>query len=101
MTKLQIAIKRIEDAILNAGAVLEQLEKVGKEAQKPEPHTWEHGDVFKLRKHTLIYLKPEHAEAEVFYIGGGNLGVIAGCPVVDYLEDNDAVFLFNIKEKIE
>lgn len=94
MTKLQIAIKRIEDAILNAGAVLEQLEKREKESSKPEAHKWKHGDVFKYGDVTMIYLSPLSGPVVLSL----SCQCTGDCPVERHLQSGE--FLFNIQEEL-
>jgi hypothetical protein len=98
MTELQTIINNLKESITAAGTILKILE-AEKETPKPEPHMWEHGDVFETGVFGTIMMYHKFTASrkpEAICISQP-----CGGPSLDLeITMSTAKFLFNIKETL-
>lgn len=59
------------------------------------PHVWKHGDVFKNGGGFMMYVHPNHSNAQMFWL---RRSWRTTCSIAEYRKN--ATFLFNIKDKL-
>ena len=99
MTELQKTINHLEAVCFAANLVLERMKKAQKDLEKPTPHKWEHGDIFRAPPNViLMYLKFSPRPPQIVSIVGPTGGAVKREFFAETIQD--AKFLFNIREKL-
>lgn len=99
MTRLEIVIDELQKASIVADELLTELVAKQKDLEKPPPHKWEHGDVFKTSLNIImVYLKFAYEPPQTVCVVGNCGGLVERQYFDKILQDGK--FLFNIKEKL-
>ena len=100
MTELQVTINNLKETIIAADLFLQKLEKTQKDLEKPPPHQWKHGDIFRNAFGVIMIFtqNPSDGYKYVFCISGPCHCGHSQIEVEELLDEGE--FLFNIKEKL-